>query len=70
VRIRREDGSEDVYRIVGVDEADPKQGRIAFVAPLARALIGKLPGDAVRFARPGGSEELEITDVDYDAGSP
>ena len=32
--------------IVGVDEADAASGRIAFVAPLARALLGKRPGDS------------------------
>jgi transcription elongation factor GreB len=65
VRIRREDGSEEVFRIVGVDEADPKRGCIAFVAPLARALLGKYAGDSVRFTSPRGAEELEITGVDY-----
>ena len=65
VRIRREDGSEEVWRIVGVDEADPKQGSIAFVAPLARALLGKHEGDGVRFASPRGAEEIEIVAVDY-----
>ena len=69
VRIRREDGSEEVFRIVGVDEADPKRGCIAFVAPLARALLGKYAGDAVRFASPRGAEELEIAAVDYERGS-
>ena len=29
------------FTIVGVDEADVKQGRIAFTAPLARALMGR-----------------------------
>jgi len=65
VRIARGDGSEETWRIVGVDEADPKQGSIAFVAPLARALLGRHEGDAVRFASPRGAEELEILAVDY-----
>ena len=54
------------FRIVGVDEADAAQGRIAFVAPLARALVGRAVGDAVRLEAPRGAEELEIVAVDYE----
>jgi transcription elongation factor GreB len=53
------------YRIVGVDEADPAQGRIAFVSPLARALLGRAVGDTVLLRAPRGDEELEIRAVDY-----
>jgi transcription elongation factor GreB len=51
------------YRIVGVDEADAAHGRIAFVAPLARALLGRAVGDTVRVRLPRGEEELEIVAV-------
>ncbi|HXK21768.1 MAG TPA: GreA/GreB family elongation factor [Myxococcota bacterium] len=53
------------YRIVGVDEADAARGDIAFVAPLARALLGRSVGDRVRLRAPRGDEELEIIAVDY-----
>ncbi|MEO8360953.1 MAG: GreA/GreB family elongation factor [Vicinamibacteria bacterium] len=53
--------------IVGVDEADATSGRIAFVAPLARALLGKRPGDVVTFRTPRGEEELEVLSVTYGA---
>ena len=53
------------YRIVGVDEADAARGDIAFVSPLARALLGKSVGDRVRLRAPRGDEELEILAVDY-----
>jgi transcription elongation GreA/GreB family factor len=47
--------------IVGDDEADPAAGRIAFSAPLARALMGAGAGDRVAF---GGEEDaIEIIDV-------
>jgi len=54
------------YRIVGVDEADAARGDIAFVSPLARALLGRAAGDAVRLRAPRGDEELEIVAVDYE----
>ena len=57
------------YRIVGVDEADAARGDIAFVSPLARALLGRSVGDRVRLRAPRGDEELEILAVDYDEES-
>jgi transcription elongation factor GreB len=65
VRVVGEDGARR-YRIVGVDEADAAQGRIAFVSPLARALLGRAIGDRVRLHAPRGDEELEIVAVDHD----
>jgi transcription elongation factor GreB len=54
------------YRIVGVDEADPRHGLIAFRAPLARALLGKEVGDVVTVHAPGGDEDVEIVAIEYD----
>jgi transcription elongation factor GreB len=65
VRVAGE-GGERRYRIVGVDEADAANGMIAFTSPLARALLGKAPGDAVQLRAPRGDEELEIVAVDYE----
>jgi transcription elongation GreA/GreB family factor len=47
--------------IVGDDEADPHQGRIAFSAPLARALIGAEAGDTADFG--GEAEAIEVLEV-------
>lgn len=48
------------YEIVGVDEADPAHGKLAFTAPLARALLGRAAGDSVRVRTPRGLEDVEI----------
>ncbi|MGQ0530180.1 MAG: transcription elongation factor GreA [Panacagrimonas sp.] len=53
------------YQIVGDDEADSKNGLISYNSPIARALIGKLEGDVVEVAAPGGRRELEIVAVEY-----
>jgi transcription elongation factor GreA len=53
------------YQIVGDDEADIKQGKISISSPLARALIGKYPGDVAEVQAPGGLREYEILDVKY-----
>ena len=43
-------GKPRTIAIVGDDEADPKADRLAFSAPLARALIGAEAGETVAFA--------------------
>lgn len=65
VTLRSDAGHERRYRIVGVDEADPASGRIAFVAPLARELNGKRVGDSVRLRHQGTDTEYEIIAIDY-----
>jgi len=59
VTIVRDDGRRQTFRIVGEDEADPAQGSISHVSPLARALIGKSVGDTVC----AGRDEAEITAI-------
>jgi transcription elongation factor GreA len=59
-------GKEIVYRIVGEDEADIKDGLISFTSPIARALIGKNEGDDVSFSAPGGERRYEVIQVRYE----
>jgi len=40
--------------LVGVDEADPPSGRVAFVSPIGRALIGARVGEVVTIDGAGG----------------
>ncbi|MGI9272513.1 MAG: transcription elongation factor GreA [Woeseiaceae bacterium] len=56
---------EMVYKIVGEDEADIKQGMISCSSPIARALIGKNEGDEISFAAPGGEKQYEVIEVSY-----
>jgi transcription elongation factor GreA len=53
------------YQLVGEDEADVKQGRLAITAPLARALIGKSTGDSVEVHTPKGEKAYEIRRVKF-----
>ncbi len=57
----RLNGQKRTVDIVGVDEADPASGKIAFSAPLARALIGAGPGDWSDFN--GQADAIEIVSV-------
>ena len=54
------DGKPRTLEIVGHDESDPGAGRIAFSAPLARAMIGAEAGDEVELAE----EPITITAID------
>ena len=65
VRVRDEDGEEETYRVVGIDEADPGKGRISSGSPLAQALLTRRAGEKVQFQSPGGSQELTILSVSY-----
>jgi transcription elongation factor GreA len=58
-------GKEIVYRIVGEDESDLKQGLISYTSPMARALIGKYEGDEITLSAPGGEMQYEVIQVRY-----
>ena len=67
VELLEEDtGKETVYKIVGEDEADIKNGLLSFTSPIARALIGKNEGDIVNFQAPGGEKQYEVIEVRYE----
>jgi transcription elongation GreA/GreB family factor len=59
VTILRDDGRQQIYRIVGEDEADPPRGTISYVSPVARALIGKKVGEVVR----AGTSDAEVIEI-------
>lgn len=47
VTLRFDDGKEQGFRIVGEDQAEPAQGLLSYVSPLAKAAMGAVPGDTV-----------------------
>lgn len=65
VSVRHADGEEAEYQIVGIDEAEPGEGRISASSPLARALMNRRVGEKVRFQTPAGDQELLILIVHY-----
>ncbi|WP_100638157.1 transcription elongation factor GreA [Marinobacter salexigens] len=54
-----------VYKIVGEDEADIKEGKLSISSPIARALVGKSEDDVVAIRVPSGTVEYEIEKVEY-----
>lgn len=59
VTFERDDGRVQTYRIVGEDEADPKNGSISFASPIGRSLIGKGIGEVVSV----GGREVAIVSI-------
>ena len=51
-------------RIVGVDEADPDEGLISFLAPLARELIGKNVGQRVALGADATGREFVVVAIE------
>ncbi|MBB3174239.1 transcription elongation factor GreA [Endobacter medicaginis] len=63
--VDEETDKEATYQIVGVYEADIKQGLLSVSSPLAKSLIGKKKGDSVSVPAPGGDRTYEILEVKY-----
>src|SRR5688500_8564232 len=64
------DGKEVRYQIVGSDEAEPANGRISVMSPLARVLIGKRVGDNVTAQLPGGKKTFDVLQVNFPWPTP
>ena len=63
VEVTSEEGVHQKFMIVGEDEADAETGRISWVSPLARALLGAEVGDWVVWSRPMGDIEIEVITI-------
>jgi len=59
VKLKRDDGQERTYRIVGIDEANPARGTLSHISPLAKALLGRSKGDTVTI----GAAEAQILEI-------
>ena len=66
VTVRDAEGTEDRWRLVGVDETDLDRGWISWLSPLAHALLDAKIGQTVRFEVPAGKRKLKVVDVAYE----
>ena len=65
VTVRKRCGTESIYSIVGVDEADAGRGLISWVSPLSKALLKARANDVVMLRIPDGVEELLVVEIAY-----
>lgn len=56
-------GENEVFAIVGSQEANPMENRISDDSPFGRALLGRLIGEIVEVEAPAGTIRVEILDV-------
>lgn len=64
VTIQEEDYPPETFRLVGVKEADPSDGRISHESPIGQALMGRRSGDLVTVETPGGKIKLKVLDIE------
>jgi transcription elongation factor GreB len=58
-------GLERRFAIVGIDEASVAEGKVAFVAPLARAITGKRVGQKATLRLGPQEEVVEVMTISY-----
>ena len=58
-----EDGDVMEFKIVGVSEADPVEGKISNDSPVGAALLGKKAGEVVEVQTPDGTREYTIMEI-------
>jgi len=64
VTVQEEDFPEEIYFMVGSQEADPINGRISNESPIGQALLGKKTGEVVSIQTPSGSLQLKIIKIE------
>ncbi len=65
VNLLDDDDKPVTYQIVGNSEADARLGRISYVSPLGRALIGRSVGDDVEVSTPSGDRYYSIEKIEF-----
>ena len=66
VQLRGASDAKRTLRIVGYDEIDPARHWISIDAPVARALLGKHPGDTLALPGAAGPERWTVEAFTYD----
>jgi transcription elongation factor GreA len=64
VKVKMHDGKTVSYTIVGIAEADPKEGKISNESPVGEALLGKHVGEEFEFKAPAGTLTWKIISID------
>ena len=54
-----------IFEIVGEDEADISKGKVSYLSPLAKALIGAKLDEEVTWEKPIGDTRLTIHKIEY-----
>lgn len=63
VKVKKSDGEEKEFTIVGQEEADFPNGKISHGSPIGEALMGKKKGDEIIVHTPKGDTKYKITKI-------
>jgi len=66
VTLTDEDGDTVIYKIVGQEESNKKDGKISYNSPIGKALIGREEGDTILVRAPKGDVEYEIESFTFE----
>jgi transcription elongation factor GreA len=64
VTVQEESCDPETYYMVGVKEADPRNGKISNESPIGRALMAHKVGDVVEAETPGGKIRFKILKIE------
>ncbi len=63
VIVSQNGGIPETYLLVGVKEANPREGKISHESPIGKALLGRSKGETAVVQTPSGQIELDILDI-------
>ncbi|HEY44899.1 MAG TPA: transcription elongation factor GreA [Anaerolineae bacterium] len=63
VMVIMDDREERVFHMVGMKEADPRQGKISHESPIGKALLESRVGDTVTAETPGGKIQMKVLEI-------
>ena len=63
--LRNDSSATETITIVGIDEVEPKEYKVSWISPIAKAFIKARQGDVISLRTPAGVDELEIVEVLY-----
>lgn len=63
VTIKEGNFDPDTFTIVGMAEANPREGKISNESPIGKAILGRKVGDAVKVETPGGTYTVKILKI-------
>ena len=64
VTVQEEDYPPEIFYLVGVKEADPRNGKISNESPIGQALLNRRVGDIAQAQTPGGKILLRILKIE------
>ncbi len=64
VRFQEDGGGDEMYRIVGPSEADPKAGTVSYESAFGKAVLGHRVGDEVEVKTPNGAYSVRIVGIE------